>query len=261
MILGPSDSGKETVANNVEWGDSKIKVASYASIVLNGHKNFLFMIKGEKNYKSFEEVLVSFDNGSSPDGIIVVLDSFQGFKKNDREIIDKIISRKIPHVIFANKQDIGNHSLNNHFKDSLIIPTIATENIGISDGFRLLLKYIKPNNDINKITENLVKIKYNTRKSNKSFNDDDMVGKMKDALEPSDNHDICSLKISMHPLELDNVVEVLKDKGFSNLTVIKTKLVDNNASKEVYRGFKLNTNLKIRVELVMIINLTMLSMF
>jgi nitrogen regulatory protein PII len=196
--------------------------------------------------------LVSFDNGSSPDGIIVVMDSSQGFKKNDREIIDKIISRKIPHVIFANKQDIGDHSLNNHFNDSLIIPTIATESIGISDGFRLLLKYIKPNKDINKITENLVKIKHNTR-SNRSFNDNDMFGKMKDALEPSDNHDICSLKISMHPLELDNVVEVLKDKGFSNLTVIKTKLVDNNASKEIYRGFKLNTNLKIRVDLVMII--------
>jgi signal recognition particle receptor subunit beta/nitrogen regulatory protein PII len=253
MIIGPSDSGKETVSNNVKWGKSKIKIASYASIVLNGHKNFLFMLKGEENYKSFEEVMSSFENGRGPDGIIVVMDNSQGFNKNNREIIDMIISRKIPHVIFANKQDIGNQLLNNQFNDSLIIPTIATEGIGISDGFKLLLKSIQPNIDTIDLSEKSVKIKFNPRKYNRHYNEDDIVGKMKDALKPSDNHDICKLKLSMHPVELDNVIKILKDKGFSNLTVIKTKIVDDSASKEIYRGFKYDKMLKIRVELVMII--------
>lgn len=250
LIIGPSDSGKDTVVNNLDWDNSRIIVASYASIVLNGKKNFLFIQKGEENYKSFEEVMLSFENGRCADGIIVVLDNSNGVKENDHEVIGMIISRKIPHVIFANKQDLNNQVLNNHFEDSLIIPTIATEGIGVYDGFKLLLKSIQPK-DIVK-PENSYKTGLNSS-SHRDFTGNDMVAKMKDALKPSDNHKICRLKLSMHPVELDNVMEVLKNQGFSNMTVIKNKMVEEVGSKEIYRGYSFNTTMKIRVEMIMVI--------
>jgi len=253
LIIGPSDSGKDTVANNIEWDKSRIKIASYASIVLNNKKNFLFMLKGEENYNSFEEIILSFKNGRDPDGIIVVIDNSLGFKENDREVIEMITSREIPHVIFANKQDMGNNILNNHFEDSLIIPTIATEGIGITDGVKLLHKSIQPTENITVKPENSDKTEFTSKLSSRSFNDNEMVAKMKDALKPSDNHDICRLKMSMHPVELDNVMEVLQNNGFSNITVIKTNLVEDVNTKEIYRGFSYNTKLKMKVELVMII--------
>ncbi len=257
LIIGPSNSGKDTVVNNVEWGETRIMVASYASIVLNDKKNYLFMLKGEDNYKSFDEILLS-ENGQSHDGIIIVLDSSQEFKENDLEIVEMIISKDIPHVIFANKHDMGNQNLNNYFKKSLIIPTIAKERIGISDGFKLLLKSISPNNDTTGLKTTLkhsytAKTEFKLEEPSRNFSDKEMVAKMKDALTPSDNHDICRLKMSMHPVELDNVMNVLENNGFVNMTVIKTNLVQDIVSKEIYRGYMHDTKMKMRTELVMTI--------
>jgi nitrogen regulatory protein PII len=76
---------------------------------------------------------------------------------------------------------------------------------------------------------------------------------MKDALIPSKNHDICRLKMSMHPVELENVMEVLENNGFANMTVIKNRLVQDVASKEIYRGYKHEAQMKMRTELIMTI--------
>lgn len=255
LIIGPSNSGKDTVANNVEWGETRIIIASYASVVLNNKKNYLFMLKGEDNYKSFYEIL-QFGDDQDPDGIIVVLDSSQGFKENDLEVVEMIISKEIPHVIFANKQDLGNQNLNNYFTNSLIVPTIANEGIGISDGFKLLLKSVNSNKEKNNVKSDFepfskVKTEFKREKPPKIFNDREMVAKMKDALTPSDNHKICRLKMSLHPIELENVMKVLEKNGFANMTVIKNQLVQDVVSKEIYRGYMHDTQMKMRMELVM----------
>ncbi|ADZ10536.1 nitrogen regulatory protein P-II [Methanobacterium lacus] len=252
LIIGPSNSGKDTVVNNVEWGETRIMVASYASVVLNNNKNYLFMLKGEDNYKSFDEILL-FQDGQGPDGIIMVLDSSKGFKENDLDVVEMIISQEIPHVIFANKQDMGNQNLNNHFTNSLIVPTIANEGIGINDGFKLLLKSV---NDDSELTNSkpLPKVKTEFKREEPSrINDNDMVAKMKDALIPSKNHGICRLKMSMHPVELENVMKVLENNGFANMTVIKNRLVQDVGSKEIYRGYKHEARMKMRTELIMTI--------
>jgi signal recognition particle receptor subunit beta/nitrogen regulatory protein PII len=256
LIIGPSNSGKDTVVNNVEWGETRIMVASYASVVLNNNKNYLFMLKGEDNYKSFDEILL-FQDGQGPDGIIMVLDSSKGFKENDLDVVEMIISQEIPHVIFANKQDMGNQNLNNHFTNSLIVPTIANEGIGINDGFKLLLKSVNDDSELtNSIPDSkpLPKVKTEFKREEPSrINDNDMVAKMKDALIPSKNHDICQLKMSMHPVELENVMKVLENNGFANMTVIKNRLVQDVASKEIYRGYKHEAQMKMRTELIMTI--------
>ena len=257
LIMGPSNSGKDTVENHIEWGESRIIIASYASVVLNNKKNYLFMLKGEDNYKSFDEIL-EFENGQGPDGIIVVLDSSKGLNENDVDVVGMIISKEIPHVIFANKQDIGNQNLNTHFTNSLIVPTIANEGIGVSDGFKLLLKSVKPDkkliNSTSKSKPSLeFKEKSRMEEPSRIFSDKDTVAKMKDALKPSDNHDICRLKMSMHPVELENVMEVLENNGFANMTVLKNKLVQDVNSKEIYRGYMHDTQMKMRTELIMTI--------
>lgn len=261
LIMGPSNSGKDTVANNIEWGETKVMIASYASVVLNNKKNYLFMLKGEDNYKSFDEIL-QFEGGQGPDGIIMVLDSSKGFNENDLEVVGMIISKEIPHVIFSNKQDLSNQNLNNYFTNSLIVPTIANEGIGVSDGLKLLLKSVgsvKETVDSKPFSKPFVeptqKLKHEFRqeKTSKNFSDKEIVAKMKDALTPSDNHDICRLKMSMHPVELENVMKVLENNGFANMTVIKNKLVQDVVSKEIYRGYMHDTQMKMRTELVMTI--------
>lgn len=261
LIMGPSNSGKDTVANNIEWGETKVMIASYASVVLNNKKNYLFMLKGEDNYKSFDEIL-QFEGGQGPDGIIMVLDSSKGFNENDLEVVGMIISKEIPHVIFSNKQDLSNQNLNNYFTNSLIVPTIANEGIGVSDGLKLLLKSVgsvketvdsKPFSKPPVEPTQKLKDEFRQEKTSKNFSDKEIVAKMKDALTPSDNHDICRLKMSMHPVELENVMKVLENNGFANMTVIKNKLVQDVVSKEIYRGYMHDTQMKMRTELVMTI--------
>jgi len=261
LIMGPSNSGKDTVRNCIKWGETRVIIASYASVILNNKKNYLFMLKGDDNYKSFDEIL-ELDDGQGPDGIIMVLDSSKEFNENDVEVVKMIISNEIPHVIFANKQDIGNQNLNSHFTNSLIVPTIANEGIGVTDGFKLLSKSIGAAEDTSNFKSNSepdvkpiqkIKDEFYSEKPSKSFHDKEIVAKMKDALTPSDNHNICRLKMSMHPVELENVMKVLENNGFANMTVIKNKLVQDVISKEIYRGYMHDTQMKMRTELVMTI--------
>ena len=64
-----------------------------------------------------------------------------------------ILSRNIPYIVFSNKQDLNNASFDENFGESIIIPTIAKEGIGVQDGFRLLLKLIDKNKQHVKILE------------------------------------------------------------------------------------------------------------
>lgn len=133
---------KKTAILNIKDKNANIKTVSYRSAIINNQKIHLFSSKGEEKLESFEKIIRSFENKQVTDGIIILLDNSKGIRKTDNEIVDMVVSKKIPHVIFSNKNDLSNKSINSSFKDSLIIPTIATEGIGINDGFRLLLKLI-----------------------------------------------------------------------------------------------------------------------
>lgn len=254
LIIGPQDSGKKTTMKNMNINDSNIKIATYASVIIENQKKYLFISKGEENFKSFNELVSSFKNGRPVDGIIIILDNSKGFRENDLKIVEKIISKKIPHIIFSNKQDISTKSLNIHFKDSLIVPTIATEGIGLDDGFRLL--NMSMDHDEEKIIEKSEKDNNPTLKTGVIDGSDDyeLIEKMKDAMKPSDNHDLCELKISMHLIKLEKTIQTLEKHGFSNMTVIETKFSDEtDDSKQIYRNFAYKDGMKTRYEIVMII--------
>lgn len=251
LIIGPPDSGKETTMKNMNFNNSNVKIASYASVIIENQKKYLFISKGEENFKSFNEIVSSFENGRPVDGIIIILDSSMGFRENDQKIVETIISKKIPHIIFSNKQDLSTKSLNIYFKDSLIVPTIATEGIGLYDGFKLLnISIDQAEEKIIEKSEKRSKLKLKTDVSD----DYELIKKMKDAMKPSDNTDLCELKMSMHLIKLKKTVQTLEKHGFSNMTVVETKFIDEtDGSKQIYRNFSYNEGMKTRYEIVMIV--------
>ena len=256
LIIGPPNSGKKTALKYIKSANAEIKSSSYEIAILNNQKNYLFSIKSGEIYKSFEESILLFNNGKIVDGIIILIDNSKGFKEIDNDIVSKVVSKNIPHVIFSNKQDLSNKALNVNSKDSMIIPTIAKEGIGLQDGFRLLMKLIENNkqnlNDKNPKYEFQKDIRTKTAQ-NRNF-DADKLKKLQSMMTKSDNDDICKLTISMHPIELDKLVKRLEDWGFSNLTVVETKFVDyKNASMETYRGSQYEISLKMKVEVIMIL--------
>ena len=135
LIIGPPNSGKKTAMSHINRENTEIKSSSYEIAIINNQKNYLFSIKSGEIYKSFEESILLFNNGQIVDGIIILIDNSKGFKEIDNDIVSKVVSKNIPHVIFSNKQDLSNKALNVNSKDSMIIPTIATEGIGLQDGF------------------------------------------------------------------------------------------------------------------------------
>ncbi len=256
LIIGPPNSGKKTAMKYINSTNAEIKSSSYETVNINNQKNYLFSIKSGEIYKSFEESILLFNNGQIVDGIIILIDNSKGFKEIDNDIVSKVVSKNIPHVIFSNKQDLSNKALNVNSKDSMIIPTIATEGIGLQDGLRLLMKLIEKSkqnsNDNNPEYEFQKDIRTKTSQ-NRHF-DAANVEKLKNMMTKSNNNDICKLTISMHPIELDKIVKRLEDRGFSNLTVVETKFVDyQNASMETYRGSQYEMSLKMKVEVILIL--------
>ncbi|KAF5084043.1 P-II family nitrogen regulator [Methanobacterium aggregans] len=256
LVVGPPDSGKQTAVEGIDSKNSNILSASYGRAIINNQKNYLFSFKGEEGFKSLEDVLLSFENGQCADGIIILIDNSRGVMETDYEVRDMILSMNIPHVVFSNKQDLNNASLNGDLEGSMIIPTIATEGIGVQDGFRLLLKLIEQKeNHVNvKKSEYTYRKVFNSKKVHNRFRDAEKLEKLKDILEESENHDICKLRMFMHPIELEGMVKTLENHGFSNMTVVETKYVDNqNTSMETYRCSQYDVQLKVKTEIIMIL--------
>lgn len=255
LIVGPPDSGKKTAVLHIKDKNTNIKTATYGSAIINNQEIHLFRCKGEEKLESFEKIITSFENGQITDGIVILLDNSKVIKKNDYEIVDMVVLKKIPHVIFSNKNDLCNKALNNSFEDSLIIPTIATEGIGINDGFRLLLKLINKKEGNITTVENSEfhgNVSNTANLQNRLYNGE--IPELKDFMKKSDNQDICKIRISMHPIELENMVQTFENCGFSNMTVIEIKYMDDQKlSSETYRGSQYNIRMKMKVEIIMIV--------
>lgn len=256
LVVGPPDSGKQTAIENIDVGNSMILSASYGRAIINSQKNYLFSLKGEEGFKSLEDVLQSFEDGQCADGVIILLDNSRGAMETDIEVRDMILSRNIPHIVFSNKQDLNNASLHEDFGESIIIPTIAKDGIGVQDGLRLLLKLINEKKQHANVKKSEYKYRkvFNSKKVHNRFRDAEKLEKLKDILDKSDNHEICKLRMFMHPIELDRMVKTLENHGFSNMTVVETKYIDNqNASMETYRCSQYDVQLKVKTEIIMIL--------
>jgi nitrogen regulatory protein PII len=255
LILGPPASGKKTVVLNIKDKNAKIKTASYRSAIINNEKIHLFSSKEEEKLESFERIISSFENGEITQGIIILIDNSKGITKTDNDIVNMVVSKKIPHVIFSNKNDLSNKAINTNFEDSLIIPTIATEGIGINDGFRLLLKLIikkEENKKTVKKSEYIDNVSNIEKIENKFYHEE--TPELKELIEKSDNQDICQMKITLHPIELENMVQIFENCGFSNMTVVEIKYMDEQKlSRETYRGSQYNIRMKMKVEMIMIV--------
>lgn len=262
LIIGPPDSGKETVIqdlkNLINRGDLRIKAYTYGRVTINNTKNYLFSsTKGE--FRSLEEILRKWENKKDTDGIIILLDSSRGVKETDIEIIELVTKTNIPHVIFSNKQDLNRNGLKNDFTDAIIIPTIATEGIGVKDGLKILLKQIEQkenhlevgrSEEIKRSEESYRKVYSSKRLGNGAINPKK---KSLNVVKPK-NSSICRLRIIMHPIELDGVKKTLEKCGFSNITVTEVRCATTEAcSTETYRADHHSIDLKPKFELAMVV--------
>ncbi len=269
LILGASGSGKTTALKHIN-NNENISILSfdYGKATIGENTTYLFSSPGIEGFRFINDIL-------SPDidGVIIFIDSTTGPTETDEKIINFISSKHIPYVIFTNKQDLNNSNLRMDF-DALIIPTIATEGIGINDGLKMLLKLVKNTvkQDATKKEYNKSKVTLKNVKPKREFKDiiQDIKSAQKNSQKPdfkeivkkiksSRNEDIekpeiCKLKLIMHPIELDNVKKALEGFGFSNITITKVGYLNNESiSKETYRANRYNINIPQKVQLSMII--------
>lgn len=273
LILGNSGSGKTTTLKYIDNNENvEFLSYDYGKTIIGNDTTYLFSSPGIEGFKFIQDILTQ-----DIDGIIIVIDNTIGITETDIEIINFISEKQIQYVIFANKQDLSNSILKIDF-NALIIPTIATEGIGVNDGLKMLLKLIEntvyPNKTLNKgknITE-LTKInKDSTIQPKKEFKDiikelksmskknsqkpdfKHIIAKNKPVKE-KDTAPICKLRLLMHPIELENVKNALENAGFSNITTIEVGYIESHTTgKETYRGSRYNTNIPQKIEINMIL--------
>ncbi|HEX3013714.1 MAG TPA: P-II family nitrogen regulator [Methanobacterium sp.] len=272
LILGASGSGKTTALKHINSGENiSILPFDYGKATIGKDTTYLFSSPGTEGFRFINDIL-----SSNVDGIIIIIDSAIGPTETDEEIIDFINEKHIPYVIFANKQDLNNSNLRVNF-DAIIMPTIATEGIGINDGLRMLLKLVE-----NTVKHDITQEKeYNTPKSTNSsrntksreFKDiikDIKLAREKESPKPdlreivkkikplhdkgSEKVEICKLKLIMHPIELDNVKKALENYGFTNITITDVGYFNNESvSKETYRASRYDVNIPRKVQISMIL--------
>jgi small GTP-binding protein len=147
VILGSYNSGKTTTLENICEKSTKVEykgttiALDYGNVIFNGEKVHIFASPGQQRFKFMREIL-----SQGLDGAIVVVDASVGLTPTDVHILNRLNSRSVPYVIFANKQDINPGNLEQYsIIQGPIIPTVAREGKGINDGLNLLLKSINNN--------------------------------------------------------------------------------------------------------------------
>jgi len=256
LLLGASGSGKTTALEHIK-NNENIEVLSfdYGKAIIGNDITYLFSTPGIEGFKFVQDILTD-----DIDGIIIVIDNTMGITETDSEIIDLIDKKNIPCVIFANKQDLSSPILKIDF-NVLIIPTIATEGIGINDGLKMLLKLTEK--AVNRTIESKSRVN-GTIKSRKSAKNIKRIEKpdfreIVNKIKPLHEKDVekakmCKLKLFMHPIQLENVKNALEKRGFSNVTLIEVGYVDNHALlKERYRGSSYDINIPPKIEINLII--------
>lgn len=255
LFLGASGSGKITALEHINNNENVYILSfDYGKAVISNDTTYLFSSPGIEGFKFTQDVLTD-----DIDGIIIVIDNAKGITETDAEIINFIDAKDIPYIIFANKQDLSTSNLKIDF-DALIIPTIATEGIGINDGLKMLLKLTesakKQGEKPKEVKDTIEDIKSaNNIKNNERPDFRNIIKKIKPVNEQDvEKAEICKLKLFMHPIELENVKNALEEVGFSNITIIEVGYVDNPAiKKESYRGSNYNITLPQRIEINMMI--------
>ena len=273
LILGASGSGKTTALKYITCPeDVSISLFDYGKATIGEDTTYLFSSPGAEGFKFIDDVI-----SGDIDGAIIFIDNSTGATKTDEGIIDFTGNKNIPHVIFANKQDLNSSNLKIN-SDAMVLPTIATEGIGINDGMRMLLKLVgnttKNGTAHEKEYENTVesasdRIKKPKREFKDIINDiklarekdpqkpdfKEIVKKIKPVLNNgAEKAEICKLKLIMHPIELDNVKKALEDYGFSNITITQVGYLNNDTvNTETYRASRYDISVPQRIQLTMII--------
>lgn len=271
LILGASGSGKTTALKHINNHENvSISSFDYGKATIGEDTAYLFSSPGVEGFKFINDII-----SPDVDGVIIFINNSIGITETDEGIIN-FIDKHIPYVIFANKQDLNSSNLKID-SNAMVVPTIATEGIGVNDGVRMLLKLVensvKPDINHEKEYDNTVKSS-NDRitKPKREFKDiinDIKLAREKDPQKPDfkeivkkikplrnskvEKAEICKLKLIMHPIELDNVKKALEDYGFSNITITEVGHLNNESvSKETYRASRYDINIPQRIQLSMV---------
>ncbi len=140
VIFGDYDSGKTTTLEQlcekivkVEYDGTTIAL-DYGYKIINGEKIHIFATPGHERFKFMFEII-----SHGLDGAIIVVDNSRGLTSQEKKIITCLDDKRIPYVIFANKQDLDDSELEISTRAE-VIPTIAIEGCGLSEGLETLLK-------------------------------------------------------------------------------------------------------------------------
>ncbi|MGB9937597.1 MAG: P-II family nitrogen regulator [Methanobacterium sp.] len=243
LFLGASGSGKKTSLKHITEENVDIILFNYGKAIIGGQTTYFLSSEDYENFIGIEELL-TFEI----DGIIIFIDNKKGIKETDLEIMKFIDRTTIPYIIFSNKQDLCDSNFNIDL-NTFIIPTIATEGTGIKEGFNMLLKLVKSKN--RSMKDIVIDLKRLKDEKVKKPDISELANKISDLKKEMAK--ICKVKIFLHPIELDNVKEVLINAGFSNLTIIEIGYVESSTSKERYRGSNYAVTIPPRTEINIII--------
>jgi nitrogen regulatory protein PII/signal recognition particle receptor subunit beta len=273
LFLGASGSGKTTALKHINKDENiSISLFDYGKATIGEDITYLFSSPGIEGFKVINDIISPEVNG-----VIIFIDNSIGTTETDEEIINFVSNKQIPHVIYANKQDLNNSNLKIN-SDAMIIPTIAAEGIGINDGLRMLLKLLgntvkhdtRPEKEYSNITKSKSSENIKPTREFKDIIKDIKSAREKEPQKPDfkeiikkikplrnkdiEKAEICKLKLIMHPIELDNIKNALEDYGFSNITITEVGYLNKeSAGKETYRGSRYNINITQKVQLSMIL--------
>ncbi len=145
VIFGSYNSGKTTTLENICEKKAKVEykgttvALDYGNTIINGEKIHIFGTPGQERFEFMREILSNGLNGA-----ILVVDNSKGVTRAEEVILENLINKNIPYVIFANKQDLtpGFPEFEVINDEVPIIPTVALKGKGINEGLNLLLDII-----------------------------------------------------------------------------------------------------------------------
>ena len=135
LVLGDAGSGKKTALEHICKNLVKTEAASYGKTIVNNKKLQIFSPSGAERFKFMKDILAK-----NMDGAIIFIDNTQGITANCVEMITFVEEKKVPYVIFANKQDLNNSPLPDHYSQVPIFPTESISGRGLSNGINTLVE-------------------------------------------------------------------------------------------------------------------------
>lgn len=146
LVLGNSGSGKKTALKHLCHSILENDSAICGKITIYNKKLVMFSPTGAEQFKRSKDIL-----SSKIDGAIVFIDNTLGITTTCKEMMEFVEEKNIPYVIFTNKQDLNNKTLNIHHSKVPIFPTEAISGKGILHGLNTLLEIMDPEYEKRKI--------------------------------------------------------------------------------------------------------------